>query len=107
MLHKIYMMQISTFAVIYSKYSRLFYCVKERLVIASQDSCTKQRIKKAIEGLTKIPPIGDIKPLQGYTIRTYRLRVGKYRILYRYNTDTNEQRILFISNIDSRGNIYK
>jgi len=75
--------------------------------ITSQDTNTKQRIKNAIEGLTKIPPVGDIKPLQGYTTKTYRLRVGKYRIIYRYDTDTNEQRILFISDIDSRGDIYK
>ena len=75
--------------------------------IASQEKNTRQRIKNAIEGLTNTPAIGDIKPLQGYTIKTYRLRVGKYRIIYRYDTLTNEQRILFISDIDSRGDIYK
>jgi len=75
--------------------------------ISSQDKNTKQRIKQGINGLTEIPPKGDIKPLQGYTVRTYRLRIGKLRIIYRYDTDTNQQRILFISDIDSRGDIYK
>ena len=75
--------------------------------ISSQDRNTRQRMKKAIEDLTKTPPKGDIKLLQGYTIETYRLRVGKYRIIYRYDTDTDQQHILFISNIDSRGDIYK
>ena len=75
--------------------------------ISSQDKNTKQRIKKAIDGLTEMPPKGDIKSLQGYTNKTYRLRIGKLRIIYRYDTDTNQQRILFISDIDSRGDIYK
>ena len=75
--------------------------------IDTQDRKVKQRIKKAIVGLTKTPAQGDIKPLQGYTIKTYRLRIGKYRIIYRYDSDTNEQRILFTSDIDSRGDIYK
>ena len=45
--------------------------------IAAQDKNTKQRIKRGIEGLTEMPSAGDIKPL------------------------------LFISDIDSRGDIYK
>ncbi|MCL2422167.1 MAG: type II toxin-antitoxin system RelE/ParE family toxin [Defluviitaleaceae bacterium] len=85
--------------IIYSKQATKF--------IASQNKAIKSRIKKSIEGLTKIPPKGDIKQLQNYTIKTYRLRVGKYRIIYRYDTVLNEQRILFISDIDSRGDIYK
>jgi len=75
--------------------------------ISSQDKATKQRIKEAIIGLTKTPPSGDIKPLQGYPKKTYRLRIGKYRIIYRYNADANEQRMLFVSDVDSRGDIYK
>lgn len=75
--------------------------------ISSQDSNAKRRIKKAIEGLTETPPKGDIKQLQSYSNKTYRLRIGKYRIIYRYDINTNEQRILFISDADSRGDIYK
>ena len=87
---------------------KIEYSKQAAKFIASQVKSTKQRIKKAIEeGLTKTPPKGDIKPLQGYTVKTFRLRVGKYRIIYRYDTDTDEQRILFISDIDSRGDIYK
>lgn len=75
--------------------------------ISSQDKVTKQRIKSAIEALMETPPKGDIKPLQGYTNKTYRLRVGKYRVIYRYDNKINMQCILFISDIDSRGDIYK
>ena len=87
---------------------KIEYSKQAAKFIASQVKSTKQRIKKAIEeGLTKTPPVGDIKPLQGYSVKTFRLRVGKYRIIHRYDTDTDEQRILYISDIDSRGDIYK
>ena len=75
--------------------------------ISAQDKTIRLKIKHAIEGLTEIPPKGDIKPLQGYTNKTYRLRIGKFRVIYRYDTNINQQQILFISDINSRGDIYK
>jgi len=75
--------------------------------ISTQDTNTKLRIKRGIEGLTETPPKGDVKPLQGYTNKTYRLRIGKLRIIYRYDIGTNQQQILFISDINNRGDIYK
>lgn len=63
-------------------------------------------IREAILGLTKKPPKGDIKPMQGYKDGRYRLRVGKYRIIYRYSKD-NEVEILIIMEIGSRGDVYK
>ncbi|MBQ9610404.1 MAG: type II toxin-antitoxin system RelE/ParE family toxin [Lachnospiraceae bacterium] len=74
--------------------------------INSLDKPTKQRIKTAIEGLTHNPPKGDIKLLQGYSDGRKRLRVGKYRIIYNY-IDDNNIIVLYIMNIDSRGDIYK
>lgn len=47
------------------------------------------------------PPEGDIKSLKG-TNNEYRLRVGKYRIIYHYENDN-----LVILDIGSRGDIYK
>jgi len=75
--------------------------------ISTQNKNTKLRVKRGIEGLTQSPPKGDIKPLQGYINKTYRLRIGKLRIIYRYDTRINQQQILFISDISSRGDIYK
>lgn len=75
-------------------------------VINSLDKKLKLRMKSAIEGLNENPPIGDIKLLKGYD-SLYRLRVGKYRIIYSYETNTKEQHILYISEIGSRGDIYK
>lgn len=44
--------------------------------------------------------------MQGYNDNRQRLRIGKYRIIYKYITD-NAIEILHIMNIDSRGDIYK
>jgi len=69
----------------------------------------KLKIKKAIKGLTKTPPEGDIKPLQGYADGRKRLRYGKYRIIFRFEESDNVGfiKILLIMNIGSRGDIYK
>ena len=74
------------------------YSKKAAKYINALDRPTKQRIKKAIEGLTEQPPKGDIKLLQGFTDGRKRLRVGKYRIIYNYlpNPDKPEKFILYI-----------
>ena len=83
------------------KYSR-----KAAKYINALDRPTKQRIRVAIEGLTETPPKGDIKSMQGFSDGRKRLRVGKYRIIYNYLSD-EEIEILYIYNVDSRGDIYK
>ncbi|MDU5082251.1 MAG: type II toxin-antitoxin system RelE/ParE family toxin [Bacillota bacterium] len=74
-------------------------------LIKTLDEDIKQRIKKGIEGLMEIPPKGDIKQLQGASPITYRLRIGKYRVIYEYIRKENN--VLFIKDIGSRGDIYK
>lgn len=66
----------------------------------------RNSILEAIQGLTQKPPKGDIKQLQGYKDGRERLRVGKYRIIYRY-TQESKVEILVIMEIGSRGDIYK
>lgn len=82
------------------------YSKKAAKYINALDRPTKQRIKIAIEGLTKNPPEGDIKLLKGYSDGTKRLRVGKYRIIYNH-LPNGEMVVLYIINVDSRGDIYK
>lgn len=79
---------------------------KAKKFIEAQDTSTKQRFRKGIEGLTQKPPIGDIKMMQGYSDGRCRLRIGKYRIVYRYTFD-GQIEVLHIMDIDSRGDIYK
>ena len=70
------------------------------------DKSTKLRIKTGIEGLIEVPPIGDIKMMQGLSPQGYRLRIGKYRVLYQYS-QIKEEQVLIIKDIGSRGDIYK
>jgi len=74
--------------------------------IESLDKNIKRNIKSRIEKLTEIPPKYDIKLMQGYSDGRFRLRVGKYRIVYKYKS-TESGKILYIIEMDSRGNIYK
>lgn len=69
--------------------------------LKTADKKLSVKILKGIEGLTREPPEGDIKSLQGRE-NELRLRIGKYRIIYEHE-DNN----LVILNIDSRGDIYK
>ena len=64
--------------------------------LSKQDKPTRIRIVEAINQL----PQGDVKKLQGQ--KSYRLRVGDYRVIFDKNGD-----ILYIEKIDNRGQIYK
>jgi mRNA interferase RelE/StbE len=64
------------------------------------------RIREAIYKLKKYPPEGDIKSLQGYSDGRKRLRVGKWRVIYKHNTE-REIEVILIIDIDNRGDIYK
>jgi len=78
------------------------------------DEKTRERIRGKIGGLTKTPPVGDIKPIIGED-GAYRLRVGKFRVKFAYateavrneNGETESVKVLWIIDVDSRGEIYK
>ena len=74
--------------------------------LSKLDPKSVNRIKTAIHGLTLSPPVGDIKTMQGYSDARKRLRVGSWRIIYKYGMD-NEIEILFILEIGNRGDVYK
>ena len=74
--------------------------------IKAMDTATKARIRAGILGLTQKPPVGDIRPMQGYHDGRHRLRVGKYRVIYKFGLEKSLE-ILHIIDIDSRGDIYK
>jgi len=64
------------------------------------------RIREAVSKLTLNPPEGDISSLKGYADGRMRLRVGSWRIIYKYDTD-GQIEILLIIDIGNRGDIYK
>ncbi len=66
------------------------------------DKKAVSRIRDAIHGLTKRPPQGDIQVMQGYADGTKRLRVGSWRVIYRYQAES-----MLIIDIGNRGDIYK
>lgn len=74
--------------------------------LSKLDKKSVSRIRDAIEGLTRNPPVGDIKIMQGYNDGRKRLRVGSWRIIYRH---TNEEtvEIILVIDIGNRGDIYK
>ena len=74
--------------------------------LSKLDSKAVARIRAAIHGLTLTPPKGDIKTMQGYSDNRKRLRIGSWRVIYRYGLE-NEIEILFILDIGNRGDIYK
>ncbi len=74
--------------------------------LSKLDKKSVERIRMAIQGLTLDPPIGDIKPVQGYNDGRKRLRVGGWRIIFKYGEES-EIEILFVIDIGNRGDIYK
>ena len=69
------------------------------------DATTRGYIREKIGGLTESPPAGDIKPLSGREGQ-FRLRTGKYRIIYEHIVQEGEKKLM-VNKIDSRGGIYK
>ncbi|MCM1335322.1 MAG: type II toxin-antitoxin system RelE/ParE family toxin [Eubacterium sp.] len=74
--------------------------------LSKLDKRSVARIRNAIAGLTREPPIGDIKTMQGYGDGRKRLRVGSWRIIYRQDREGTVEIILVID-IGNRGDIYK
>jgi len=69
--------------------------------ISKLDVYTAGRVIKGIVGL---PGKGDIKPMEGRTDGSMRLRIGGYRVVFRLLEDG---KIVHIEDMGSRGDIYK
>ena len=68
--------------------------------LAKLEEATRSKIVTAVEGL---PDKGDIKKMRGPgPPNTYRLRVGRYRVLFLWEDD-----VIRVVDIDTRGDIYK
>ena len=71
-----------------------------------QSRQTVERIREGIFKLTLNPPEGDIATLQGYSDNRKRLRLGSWRIIFKYTKESGVQTLLIID-IGNRGDIYK
>lgn len=79
--------------------SRIIYLKSAYKSLEKYDIKTRIRLIEAIDRI----PQGDVKRLQGDKYSpVYRLRVGKYRIIYHF-----EEEKIIIVDIDTRGDIYK
>jgi mRNA interferase RelE/StbE len=59
--------------------------------------------RKIVQQIEKLPAEGDVKKLKGEKIRDlYRLRIGKFRAVYRVEAD-----VIRILIIDTRGDVCK
>jgi len=74
--------------------------------LAKLDDRSIIRIKTAVHGLTQTPPVGDIKPLRGYHDGRKRLRVGSWRVIYKYGVEDLIE-VLLVLDFGNRGDIYK
>ena len=74
--------------------------------LSKLDKKSVNRIRAAIEGLAQNPPVGDIKPMQGFSDGRKRLRVGSWRIIFKQVSEFSVEIILVIE-IGNRGDIYK
>lgn len=70
--------------------------------LGRQEKAVNQRIRLALQGLKKYPPVGDIVKMKGMK-DTYRLRVGTYRVIFQVDF---EAQIIYVLAIDNRGDIY-
>lgn len=83
------------------------YSKKAQKAIKAMDAATKQRIRNAILDLTKEPPLGDIRPMEGSKFKDcFRVKVGQYRIIYQFEMD-GTVKVLSILRIGARGDVYK
>lgn len=82
------------------------YSKKAIKFLKSLDKKSVERIRNAINGLTQTPPVGDIKVMKGNSDGKMRLRVGAWRVIYKYGIN-QEVEVLFILEIGNRGDIYK
>ena len=74
--------------------------------LSKKDYKFKKQILDIFDDIAKDPYTSDydIKPYKCSYNNTYRLRVGKYRYIYRI---FDEEILILVSDADSRGSIYK
>lgn len=87
-----------------SKY-KIYFSKDARKEIKKLDKSVAQRIIIAVELLAEDPyQHPQVKKMRGLHDNVYRLRVGKFRVIYEI---MNNQLMIFVVRIGPRGDIYK
>ena len=74
----------------------------ERFLIKCEDELF-QRIERKLKFLKQNPIPSNTKKIVGYKLPTFRLRIGKQRILYRIN---HQDKLIIVIKIDKRSKVY-
>jgi len=80
----------------------VWYAAQARRFLKKTDLATRRRIVKKIETLKETPVGHDSKRVGGYGEKLFRVRVGRFRILY--ELDSNHA--IGIVKIDKRERVY-
>jgi len=80
----------------------LQFSSQARKFLKNLDDLNWKRITNKIKDLREKPFPQEAKRIKGRKNKTFRIRVGDFRILY-----IVQENLLFISDIDKRGRVYK
>lgn len=70
-----------------------------------QDTIRQLQIKEIIEQLRMNPyEVANVKPLQGFEEKTFRVRFGQFRIIYQV---IDHELTILVLKIGPRGDVYK
>jgi mRNA interferase RelE/StbE len=83
---------------------KIFLDIPAKKSLEKLDSSVSQRIIESIERLSEDPIPHDSKRIIGIKEKVFRIKVGKFRILYRVNYDNI---CVVIIDIDTRERVYK
>ena len=83
---------------------KIFLDIPAKKSLKKLDNSVSQRIIESIERLSEDPIPHDSKRIIGIKEKVFRIRVGKFRVLYRVNYDNI---CVVIIDIDTRERVYK
>lgn len=79
------------------------YSNQAKKFLKKSDKILVKRLFDKIDGMRETPFPKDTKTVEGYSEKTFRVRVGDYRILYEVDY---ENKIIGVIKIDKRPRVY-
>ena len=82
---------------------KIDYDNQPKKFLKNQDKVLAKRIMDKVDLLITNPVPHDSKRMQGHKEQTFRIRIGKYRVIYRINYGSN---LIIVVKIDNREKVY-